>query len=278
MYMDMMNKSERIGIFDSGFGGLNIMKGIVQELPQFDYVYLGDTARVPYGNRSKEVIHTFTRQAVEFLFAHRCTLVILACNTASADALRKIQRDYLPKRHPGKKVLGVLIPGAEHAAMITRNRRIGVIATDAAVKSKAFARELKKVDSRLNIFQCACPLLVPIVESGRQDSEMADIALQIYLQPLLAEKIDTLILGCTHYGILEGKIREIVGKEVTVINESAVVAEKLKDYLRRHPEIETKIGKTAKRIYYCTDLTDNFVKVGSALMGSPIRVKQARIC
>jgi glutamate racemase len=263
-----------IGIFDSGFGGLNIMRGILKELPDYDFIYLGDTARVPYGNRSKDIVYEFTKQAVNFLFTKNCELIILACNTASSDALRKIQQEYLPKRYPNKKVLGVLIPASEYAAIKTKNGRVGVIATEGTVKSGAFKRELLKLNSNIKIFQNACPLLVPIIEAGEQNSEMAEIMLRKYLKPLLIKNIDTLILGCTHYGILESKVKKIVGKKVTVISEANVVAKKLKNYLSRHPEIENKLSKNSKYIFYTTDVTDKFTSLGGKFLGRKIRVEK----
>jgi len=272
-----MKKTKSIGVFDSGFGGLSIMKGLIKGLPEYDFMYLGDTARVPYGNRSKEIIYEFTKQAVNFLFGKNCQIIILACNTASSDALRKIQQEYLPKNHPGKKVLGVLIPATEHAAAKTKNGKIGVIATEATIKSGAFKRELKKLNSKLKVFQNACPLLVPIVESGEYNSKIADIALGKYIKPLLSKNIDTLILGCTHYGILENKIKRLAGKEVAIVNESKIVAEKLRNYLQRHHEIEIKLSKKGKQIFYSTDLTDKFVILGSKFMGKKINVEKVKI-
>lgn len=263
-----------VGIFDSGFGGLNIMKGILEELPDYDYIYLGDTARVPYGNRSKEVIYEFTRQAVDFLFKNDCQLVVLACNTASADALRKLQQEYLPKNYPDRKILGVIIPTSEEAVLRTKNKRIGVLATEATVGSKAFEREISKLNSKIKIYQEACPLLVPIVENGEHNTEIADISLRKYLKPLLTENIDTLILGCTHYEIMENKIREIVGKEIEVISQSKIIAIKLKDYLVRHREIEERLSKNSKQVIYTTDLTYKFIKLGGEFLGKGIGVKK----
>lgn len=259
-----------VGIFDSGFGGLNIMKGILKELPDYDYIYLGDTARVPYGNRSKEVIFEFTRQAVEFLFKNDCQLIILACNTASAEALRKLQQEYLPANYPDRKILGVIIPTAEETILKTKNKKIGVLATEATVDSNAFEREIKKLDSEIEVYQNACPLLVPIVENGEHNAEIADISLKKYLKPLLAENIDTLILGCTHYEIMEDKVKDIVGNDIEVISESKIVAKKLKEYLERHNEIEERLSKNSKQIIYTTDLTDKFIKLGREFLGREI--------
>ena len=253
------------------------MKGIVKRLPEYNYVYLGDTARVPYGTRSKEVVCEFTKQSVDFLFSKDCALIIFACNTASSDALRRIQREFIPELYPGKKVLGVLIPAAEEAFEKTKNKRVGIIATQGTVASGSFIREIEKLDKNIKIFQKACPLLVPIVEAGEQNSEITDIILKKYLKPLMAKKIDTLILGCTHYGILEPQIKRIIGKKVKIVSESKIVAEKLKNYLGRHPEIENKLAKRGKRDFYSTDLTENFKILGSRFFGQKIKVKKAKL-
>lgn len=272
----MPQKKKSIGVFDSGFGGLTILRGLVKELPDYDYLYLGDSARAPYGSRSQKVIYEFTRQAVDLLFQHGCELVILACNTASSEALRRIQIEHLPQFHPNKKVLGVIIPAAE-AAISKSAQRVGIIATESTVASQAFVRELRKLDPSVSVFQNPCPLLVPIIESGEHQSEMTDTLLQKYLAPLLKKKIDTLILGCTHYEILKRKIQMIVGKNVTVISESSVVAKKLRDYLVRHPEIEKHLSKNHARTFYSTDRTEKFTSLGSQFFGAPIIVKKATL-
>lgn len=238
-----------IGVFDSGFGGLHILKYLIKELPEYNFIYLGDTARVPYGTRSKKIVHQFTEQAVDFLFRKNCGLVVLACNTASSDALRKIQREYLVKNYPDRRVLGVLIPAAEEAVAKTRGR-VGVIATPGTVSSGAFEREIKKLNPEIKVFQQACPLLVPIIEAGEEKNKITEIMLKQYLAPLLKKKIDTLILGCTHYGIVEKKIKKIAGN-VEIISEEKILAGKLKDYLARHPEIV--LSKNSKRTFYSTD-------------------------
>jgi len=270
-------KGGAIGIFDSGFGGLTVMKEIVKQLPNYNYIYLGDTARVPYGNRSKKVVYEFTKQAVDFLFSENCELIIFACNTISCDALCTMQQKYLPKHYPQKKVLGVIIPAVEYATLRTKNKRVGVIATEGSVKSDTFKRELSKVDSGIKIFQKACPLLVPIVEAGQQNSKEVDVILQKYLEPLLAKNIDTLILGCTHYEILKKKIKKIVGEKVEVISESGIVAKKLQEYLQRHPEIDKKLAKNKKYIFCSTGLPDRFEKLGSKFFGKNIKVKKVKL-
>jgi len=273
----MRRGNKYIGVFDSGFGGLDVLRGIVKELPSYNYIYLGDTARLPYGNRPKETVYEFTKQAVDFLFRQNCELIILACNTASSDALRKIQREYLPKKYPHKKVLGVLIPLSEEAVKYTKSLKVGVIATVGTVQSKSFLRELKKLNPRIEVFQEACPLLVPLVEAGKQNSKKTDLALKKYLKPLLKENIDTLILGCTHYGILEKQIQKMIGPKIKIISGSELVGKKLKDYLSNHKELEKKLGKGKARVFYSTKLTANFTKLGSKFFGSNIIARKAVI-
>lgn len=273
----MLKRKKSIGVFDSGFGGLTILRGLVKELPKYDYIYLGDSARTPYGSRSQEVIYEFTKQAVDFLFAQNCDLVILACNTASSEALRRVQQEYLPKHHPTKRVLGVIIPAAEAATEKVTGQKIGIIATESTVASQAFVREIKKLDKAAQVFQNPCPLLVPIIEAGEHRSEVAGTMLRKYLAPLMKKKINTLILGCTHYEILKQKIQMIVGKNVTVISESTVVAKKLRDYLNRHPKIEQQLSKKGRRTFYSTDRTEKFQRLGSQFFGTPITVRQAHI-
>lgn len=265
-----------IGVFDSGFGGIAILRDIVKALPQYDYLYLGDTARTPYGTRSQEVVYEFTVSAVDFLFAQGCELILLACNTASAEALRRIQQEYLPKHHPGKRVLGVLIPAAE-AAVASTHGRIGVLGTEGTVVSCAFEREITKLDPTLRVFQHAAPLLVPLVESGEEKSEAARLILKRYLTPLQKKNIDTLVLGCTHYGILASPIRKIVGRDVRVISEGPIVAKKLADYLRRHTDIEQRISAKGGVRFATTDLTPKFEKLGSRFFSSPIKAEKIEL-
>ena len=272
-----MNKNGNIGVFDSGFGGLIVMREMVKELPEYSYVYLGDTARAPYGNRSKEVIYEFTKQAVDFLFGEGCNLIILACNTASSDVLRKIQQEYLPSKYPDKKVLGVLIPAAEDAARKTKNGKVGVIATEVTVKSGSFIREFKKLNPEIEVFQQACPSLVPIVETGEWESEEASFILEKYLAPLKKHGVDTVVLGCTHYGILKKEIERILGSGVTVIAEDETVPASLRDYLKRHSDIELKLNKDGHIKFYSTDITDTFAHLGSEFFGEKISVNKASL-
>ncbi len=266
-----------IGIFDSGFGGLSILKTITKELPNYDYIYLGDNARAPYGNRSPEIIYEFTRQAVDFLFKNNCQLVILACNTASSDALRKIQQEYLPQYYPSKKILGVLIPGAEAAVAKTKNKKIGVMATEGTVTSGSFVREIKKLDSTIKVFQQSCPLLVPLIEAGEKNNPATKIILEQYIKTLKQKKIDTVILGCTHYGLVGEQIKKIFGDKVKVISEGKEVAKKLKIYLAKHPEIETTLTKKSKLSFYSTDTTSKFQTLGSKFFGQKIEVEKVTL-
>ena len=270
-------RTQSIGVFDSGFGGLSILRGIVKELPAYDFVYLGDTARVPYGTRSSDVVYEFTRQAVEFLLKKNCGLVILACNTASSDALRRIQREYLPKYFPDRRVLGVLIPAAEMAVTVTAKKRIGVLATTGTVQSGAFVREVSKLDPEARVFQNACPLLVPLVEAGEERSSAAEYFLKQYLKPILAKEVDTIILGCTHYGLLERKIRKLVGGKVHIVSESRIIGEKLCEYLVRHPERSQMLGTRGMRTFYSTDLTEHFSMLGKRFFGEEIVVEKINL-
>ncbi len=269
------NREKCIGVFDSGFGGVSTLRGIVERLPEYSYIYLGDNARTPYGTRSNNVVYDFSRQAVDFLFNNNCELVIFACNTASSLALRKIQRKHIKDIHPNKRVLGVLIPAVEEAVEKTRNKKIGVIATEGSVNSMAFVKELKLADKNIKVYQKATPLLVPLIESGENNLQISEIILKNYLKGLLKHNIDTLILGCTHYGILESKIRKITGPHINIISDRKVVPIKLENYLLRHPEIENNLKKDSSVKFYTTDLTEKFTILGSKFFGKKIKPKKA---
>lgn len=263
-----------IGVFDSGFGGLTILKGILKKMPEYNFMYLGDNARVPYGTRSHEVIFEFSREAVDFLFSQGCQLIIFACNTASAQTLRQLQREYLPKRWPGRNVLGVIRPTVEVAAGVTQNKKIGVLATESTVASKSFAQELKKQDKQIKVWQEAAPLLVPLVEAGETSWAGTELLLRKYLKPLLAQKIDTLILGCTHYPLLKTKIRKMVGSKVKVVSQDEIIGAKLQEYLARHREYERKLTKRKKRIFLTTDYSLRFERLAQKFFGQKIKIKK----
>ena len=256
-------------MFDSGFGGLHVLAGLVKEMPAYNYVYLGDSARIPYGKRSQEEIYVFTKQAVDFLHRKNCDLIIIACNSASSEALSRIQKEHIiHARH--RRVLGVLVPSAEEAVAVTKNGRIGVIATEATVRSGAYEREIKKLVSLAEVFSYACPLLVPLVEEGLDVSRIAAATVNGSLKPILKHRVDTLVLGCTHYGILEPLIRTAIGDTPIIISQQQIIPPKLVDYLARHPEIESRLAKDSVRIFYTTDTTDKFSRLGSRFFGGVI--------
>jgi glutamate racemase len=259
-----------IGVFDSGFGGLVVLREFLQVLPDYDYIYLGDNARIPYGTRSDRVVRRFTEQAVDYLFRQGCQLVVLACHTASARALRPLQQVYLPERYPQRRVLGVLIPTVEEALARSQTKRIGVIATEGTVTSQSFELELKKLDPHVTVVQQACPLLVPIIESGEQDWEGTALILRRYLTPFQNGRVDTLILGCTHYSILKEQIRTLIGRGQDLICSGQVTAAKLVKYLRRHQELESRLTRGGSRSYLSTDLTPRFQQLASLFMGQEI--------
>ncbi len=256
-----------IGVFDSGLGGLSIFKAIVQELPDYDYIYLGDNARVPYGGRSSEVVYEYTRQAVDYLFKQGCELIILACNTASCVALHRLQTEYLPKNYHQRRILGVLRPAAEMAAEMSFNNRVGVIGTEATINSQAFLREISKLRPDYKVFQQACPLLVPIIEAGELEWEGLDSILSKYLSFLKKKDIGALVLGCTHYSLIKDKIQKHIGKGVRLVAEDEIVPLKLKDYLWRHPEIEGKIGRNKKKQFLSTASSQRFDTLTKMFLG-----------
>ncbi len=239
-----------IALFDSGYGGLTVLKPIMELLPQYDYLYLGDSARVPYGNRSPETIRKFSEEAVEYLFNRGAKLVIFACNTTSSAALRHVQQKYLngPKEQD-KKVLGVVIPMAEEVVKITRNNRIGVIGTRATINSQVYEKEIGKLSLKIKVYPKACPLLVPLIEEDWHKKPEAISILKKYLKPLKSCNIDTLVLGCTHYPLMIKEIKCIMGPKVKILSSGEITAKSLKDYLARHPEIESKLSKNPTRIH-----------------------------
>ncbi|MCK9273659.1 MAG: glutamate racemase [Syntrophales bacterium] len=263
-----------IGFFDSGFGGLTIMKSVVNFLPEYNYLYLGDNARVPYGTRSPSLVYKFTRQAVGFLFNQGCPLIVVACNTASANALRRIQQEYLPVAFPDRRVLGVIRPSAE-AVFEKGFKSVGILATEGVVRSGAYLTEIHKLDPAVLIAQQSCPLLVPIVESGEQDWRSTDVVISSYIEKLFEKmaEIEAILLACTHYPILMKKICRHIPEEVSVIEQGPIVAEKMRDYLSRHKEIERKIGKQGKRIFFTTDDCARFDRLACLFYGEHVTSK-----
>lgn len=243
-----------LGFFDSGIGGLTIFKDVIKLMPDYSYIYLGDDARAPYGSRSQSVIYKFTGQCVVRLFEEGAILVVLACNTSSSGALRKIQKKFLPKHYSEKKVLGIVIPTAEGVINMTKSKKIGILATEATVRSLVYPKEIKKLDNKIKVYQQACPLLVPAIEAGKSDSKELELMVENYIAQLFKKdkKIDVLILGCTHYELIRNIIKKYVPKPVKIISQGKIVAKKLKNYLKRHPEISNKLEKERKRIFLST--------------------------
>ena len=264
-----------IGLFDSGLGGLIVTHSLIQAMPEYNYVYLGDTARVPYGNRSQATIYEFTKSGVEYLFEQGCHLVILACNTASAEALRKLQTEYLPQHYPDRRILGVLVPAAEEVVTTTKKRKVGVIATQGTVSSEAYIRQIQRLDSSVEVFQQATPLLVPLVENNAL--KYADPILDDYLAPLVKQGIDTLVLGCTHYPLFKTLIRSKVGDTVRVLSQDEYIPIKLTEYLARHPDIDQRLSKDGTYQFFVTDNAPSTASVARYLFGESVNLQKVTL-
>lgn len=264
-----------IGVFDSGYGGLTILDKIREVLPEYDYIYLGDNARAPYGTRSFEIVYEFTRQAVNKLFDMGCHLVILACNTASAKALRSIQMNDLPGIDPARRVLGVIRPTVECIGEISKNQHIGVLATAGTIKSQSYPLEIHKLFPEIQVSGTACPMWVSLVENNESQDEGADYFIRKYIDQLLSKdpQIDTVILGCTHFPILLPKIRQYIPEHISVIAQGEYVAESLKEYLRRHPEMDAKCTKNGNCQFYTTEAEEKFSESASTFLKQQISVK-----
>ena len=270
------NTYRPIGIFDSGYGGLTILHGIRQMLPEYDYLYLGDNARAPYGPRSFDVVYEFTRQAVQRLFEMGCHLVILGCNTASAKALRTIQQADLPKWGTERRVLGVIRPTAEVVGSLTRSRHVGVLATEGTIKSESYNLEIQKLHPDITVSGVACPFWVPLVEYNEADSPGADYFVKKRIDQImrLDPKIDTIILGCTHYPLLMPKILKYLPVSVRVVPQGEYVADSLCRYLQRHPEIEDKCSKGASVHYMTTENPEKFKESAQIFLHEPVEVEK----
>ncbi len=265
-----------IGVFDSGYGGLTILKGIRETLPQYDYLYLGDNARTPYGTRSFDVVYRFTRQAVESLFSRGCQLVILACNTASAKALRSIQQKDLPGWDPSRRVLGVVVPTVEALGHITKNGNIGLLGTPGTVSSGTYDIEIAKFFPQFRTVSVACPMWVPLVENKEFDSPGADYFVKKYVDELFTQEpeIDTVILGCTHYPLLIDKIRREIGSRATIVTQGELVGASLADYLRRHPEMDAKCTKGGSCEFLTTENPDKFTELAEIFLQTPLKASR----
>ena len=264
-----------IGIFDSGYGGLTILHGIRQLLPEYDYLYLGDNARTPYGTRSFEVVYEFTRQAVEKLFEMGCHLVILGCNTASAKALRSIQQNDLPKLDPNRRVLGVIRPTAEVIGSLTHNRHVGIFATEGTIKSESYNLELHKLFPDIQVSGVACPFWVPLVEYNEADSPGADYFVKKRIDQLLRldPQIDTVILGCTHYPLLLPKIHKYMPRGIRIIAQGEYVASSLQSYFQRHPDMEQRCTKNGQTRYLTTENPERFKEQAQIFLHEDIEVE-----
>ena len=268
-----------IGVFDSGYGGLTILKEIVKELPEHDFLYLGDNARAPYGSKSFEEVYDLTLECVKQLFDQGCHLVVLACNTASAKALRNIQQKDLPNIDPTRRVLGVIRPTTELAGNYTKTKHIGVLGTAGTVLAQSYPIEVSKFHPEIKVYQEACPLWVPIVESGKQNADDTDAEVKKHIDVLMSRspKIDTIILGCTHYPLLINKIKKFVPEYVTLITQGEIVAKGLKDYLQRHPEMEAKCSKNSSIEFLTTGDASFFDENGGKFFGKEIKSKHLQL-
>lgn len=266
-----MKKQGPIGVFDSGYGGLTILKELRKRLPQYDYLYLGDNARAPYGSRSFDVVYEYTKQAVEELFSRGCSLVIVACNTASAKALRTIQQNDLPKWDSEKRVLGVIRPSTEEIGAFSQSGHVGIVATEGTVRSNSYELELAKSFPELKVTQKACPMWVPLIENDDYTNEGAKYFIQRDIQELLSSdrKIDTILLGCTHYPIIESLIKSVLPSSVKVVSQGPLVAQKLELYLQRHPEMENRCSKGGEVACLTTERASTFDDKAKRFFGEP---------
>jgi len=270
-----MQKANPIGVFDSGYGGLTVLKEIISKLPQYDYLYLGDNARAPYGNRSFDTVYHYTLQCVKWFFDQGCSLVILACNTASAKALRTIQQVDLPKMNSDKRVLGVIRPTTEIIGSFSETKSVGILATNGTVASNSYPIEVAKFFPDVKVYQEACPLWVPLVENNEHLNHGADFFVKKNLKSIFekGEDIDVILLACTHYPLLNEKIQEYLPIGVKLVSQGEIVAESLADYLQRHPEMENKCSKKGQRIFYTTDSTEDFDNHATIFFGEAVRSK-----
>ncbi len=265
-----------IGVFDSGYGGLTILKEVVASLPEYDYLYLGDNARAPYGTRTFETVYKYTLQCVQWLFQKGCPLIILACNTASAKALRTIQQNDLPKINPNKRVLGVIRPTSEIIGNYTDTGEVGILATSGTVLSESYIIEINKFFPSVTVYQEACPMWVPLVENNEHNSKGADFFVQKHIQNIFSKSknIDIILLACTHYPLLKNKILPLLPPAVTLISQGEIVAKSLMDYLKRHPELEKSCSKSGIHQFFTTDSPNDFDNHAATFFGCQVNSTQ----
>jgi glutamate racemase len=268
-----------IGVFDSGYGGLTVLRAITALLPQYDYLYLGDNARTPYGNRSFETVYRYTLECVQWLLKQDCPLIILACNTASAKALRTIQQNDLYSLNPDARVLGVIRPTTEIIGQQSRSGHVGILATNGTVQSGSYLIEVEKFYPELTVTQEACPMWVPLVENGEHTGNGADYFVQKHINAILARnpEIDTLLLACTHYPLLQEKIRGFLPAGVKLLSQGEIVARSLNEYLQRHPEMETRITRESRRHFYTTDSAEDFNSKATVFFGEAVQAAHVAI-
>ncbi len=277
--IDSVRTKGPIGVFDSGYGGLTILRDFRRLLPDYDYLYLGDNARAPYGSRSFELVYEFTKQAVRHLFDEGCPLVILACNTASAKALRSIQTLDLPEMDPSRRVLGVIRPTIEKLPELTATGHVGVLATPGTVLSRSYTLETAKLFPEMTVTELACPMWVPLVENGEAASPGADYFVKKYIDKILGEdpEIDTLILGCTHYPMLYPKIRAYVPEGIKVVPQGNLVGESLVDYLQRHPEMDCRLSRGSSTRFETTEAASKFDAIASLFLDTTVTSTQIQL-
>jgi glutamate racemase len=276
-----MNKGS-IGVFDSGYGGLTVLKEIVAQLPPYNYLYLGDNARAPYGTRSFETVYQYTLECVQWFFKQGCPLVILACNTASAKALRTIQQNDLQNTSlgdGGKRVLGVIRPTAEIIGTLSKTKQVGILGTNGTVQSQSYPMEIQKFYPEITVHQHACPMWVPLIENNEYNTSGANYFVQKDINQLLAQHkdIDTILLACTHYPLLMEKIQQVTPPGITVLSQGKIVANSLADYLRRHPEMEARCSKNSQISFFTTDSSDDFDTHAAIFYGKPVKSRQVAI-
>ncbi|MBM3399049.1 MAG: glutamate racemase [Bacteroidetes bacterium] len=275
----MEHKSAPIGVFDSGYGGLTVLKELEKALPQYDYLYLGDNARAPYGTRSFDTVYEYTLQAVKWLFEQGCPLVILACNTASAKALRNIQQKDLPGMDPARRVLGVIRPTAEIAGNLTKTGNIGIFGTQGTVSSHSYILELQKFFPEVKVYQEACPMWVPLVENNEHDKPGADYFVKQNINKLLTQcpNLDTVFLACTHYPLLLDKINKYIPEGMRVFEQGSIVAESLVHYLERHSDMRSRLSKGSTRNFTTTDRAENFDKQATVFYGKSVSSRRIEL-
>jgi len=273
------HKSAPIGVFDSGYGGLTVLKELEKALPQYDYLYLGDNARAPYGTRSFDTVYEYTLQAVKWLFEQGCPLVILACNTASAKALRNIQQKDLPGMDPARRVLGVIRPTAEIAGNLTKTGNIGIFGTQGTVSSHSYILELQKFFPEVKVYQEACPMWVPLVENNEHDKPGADYFVKQNINKLLTQcpNLDTVFLACTHYPLLLDKINKYIPEGMRVFEQGSIVAESLVHYLERHSDMRSRLSKGSTRNFTTTDRAENFDKQATVFYGKLVSSRRIEL-